>query len=98
MDFINILTQNQEGLSFNLDPEAFPDEADILSENEVMAVTKNGDISFITDKGRVDGIINSIKEEADNEVRAVNAKEELSRVEEQQHKLADIMEVSYFAS
>ena len=33
VDFINILTQNQEGLSFNLDPEAFPDEADILSED-----------------------------------------------------------------
>lgn len=30
-DFINIITQNQEGLSFTLDPEAFPDEADILS-------------------------------------------------------------------
>ena len=32
-DFINVLTQNQEGLSFTLDPEAFPDEADILSED-----------------------------------------------------------------
>ena len=32
-DFINIITQNQEGLSFTLDPEAFPDEADILSED-----------------------------------------------------------------
>lgn len=62
----------------------------ILSENEVMAVTKNGDISFITDKGRVDGIINSIKEEADNKVRAVNAKEELSRVEEQQQAEQEI--------
>jgi hypothetical protein len=37
-DFINILTQNQEGLSFNLDPEAFPDEADILSENEEVSL------------------------------------------------------------
>ena len=62
----------------------------ILSENEVMAVTKNGDISFITDKGRVDGIIESIKEEADNEVRAINAKEELSRVEEQQQAEQEI--------
>lgn len=32
-NFINILTQNQEDLSFTLDPEAFPDEADILSED-----------------------------------------------------------------
>lgn len=62
----------------------------ILSENEVMAVTKNGDISFITDKGRVDGIIKSIKEESDNEVRTVNAKEELSRVEEQQQAEQEI--------
>jgi hypothetical protein len=38
VDFINILTQNQEGLSFNLDPEAFPDEADILSENEEVSL------------------------------------------------------------
>lgn len=37
-DFINILTQNQEGLSFNLDPEAFPDEADILSEDEEVSL------------------------------------------------------------
>jgi hypothetical protein len=37
-DFINILTQNQEGLSFNFDPEAFPDEADILSENEEVSL------------------------------------------------------------
>jgi hypothetical protein len=37
-DFINILTQNQEGLSFDLDPEAFPDEADILSENEEVSL------------------------------------------------------------
>ena len=37
-DFINILTQNQEDLSFNLDPEAFPDEADILSENEEVSL------------------------------------------------------------
>ena len=37
-DFINILTQNQEGLSFNLDPEAFPDEADILNENEEVSL------------------------------------------------------------
>ena len=37
-DFINILTQNQEGLSFNLDPEAFPDEVDILSENEEVSL------------------------------------------------------------
>ena len=62
----------------------------ILSENEVMAVTKNGDISFITDKDRVDGIIKSIKEEADNKVRAVNAKEELSHVEEQQQAEQEI--------
>ena len=38
VDFINILTQNQEGLSFNLDPEAFPDEADILNENEEVSL------------------------------------------------------------
>ena len=38
VDFINILTQNQEGLSFNLDPEVFPDEADILSENEEVSL------------------------------------------------------------
>ena len=38
VDFINILTQNQEDLSFNLDPEAFPDEADILSENEEVSL------------------------------------------------------------
>ena len=37
-DFINILTQNQEGLSFNLDPEAFPDEADILIEDEEVSL------------------------------------------------------------
>ena len=37
-DFINIITQNQEGLSFTLDPEAFPDEADILSENEEVSL------------------------------------------------------------
>ena len=37
-DFINILTQNQEDLSFNLDPEAFPDEADILRENEEVSL------------------------------------------------------------
>ena len=37
-DFINILTQNQEGLSFNLDPEAFTDEADILNENEEVSL------------------------------------------------------------
>lgn len=62
----------------------------ILSENEVMAVTKDGDISFITDKSRVDGIIKSIKEKADNEVRAINAKEELSHVEEQQQAEQEI--------
>ena len=39
-DFINILTQNQEGLSFNLDPEAFPDEEDLLSENEEVSLEK----------------------------------------------------------
>ena len=37
-DFINILTQNQEDLSFNLDPEAFPDEADILIEDEEVSL------------------------------------------------------------
>ena len=58
----------------------------ILSENEIMSVTKNGDISFITDQERVSGIIKAIQEEADNEVRAVNAKEELSRVEKQQQE------------
>lgn len=62
----------------------------ILSKNEVMAVTKNGDISFITDKDRVDGIIKSIKEETDNKVRAINAKEELSHVEEQQQAEQEI--------
>ena len=33
-DFIKILTQNQEELSFTLNPEMFPDEADILSEDK----------------------------------------------------------------
>ena len=33
-DFIKILSQNQEDLSFTLNPETFPDEADILSEDE----------------------------------------------------------------
>lgn len=33
-DFIKILTQNQEDLCFTLNPETFPDEADILSEDE----------------------------------------------------------------
>lgn len=37
-DFINILTQNQEGFSFNLDPKAFPDEADVLSEDEEVSL------------------------------------------------------------
>ncbi|WP_295619126.1 hypothetical protein [uncultured Methanobrevibacter sp.] len=32
-DFIKILSQNQDGLSFTLNPEMFPDEADILSED-----------------------------------------------------------------
>ena len=38
VDFIKILTQNQEGLSFTLAPEAFPDEEDILSENEEVSL------------------------------------------------------------
>ena len=37
-DFLNVLTQNQEGLSFTLVPEAFPDEADILSEDEEVSL------------------------------------------------------------
>ena len=37
-DFIGIISQNQEGLSFTLDPEAFPDEADILSEDEEVSL------------------------------------------------------------
>ena len=37
-DFIKIISQNQEGLSFTLDPEAFPDEADILSEEEEVSL------------------------------------------------------------
>ena len=37
-DFINIITQNQEGLSFTLDSETFPDEADILSEDEEVSL------------------------------------------------------------
>ena len=37
-DFIKILTQNQEGLSFTLDPDTFPDEADILSEDEEVSL------------------------------------------------------------
>ena len=37
-DFIKIISQNQEGLSFTLDPEAFPDEADILSEDEEVSL------------------------------------------------------------
>ena len=38
VDFIKILTQNQEGLSFTLAPEAFPDEEDILSEDEEVSL------------------------------------------------------------
>ena len=38
VDFIQILTQNQEGLSFTLAPEAFPDEEDILSEDEEVSL------------------------------------------------------------
>ena len=37
-DFIKIITQNQEGLSFTLDPETFPDEADILSEDDEVSL------------------------------------------------------------
>ncbi len=37
-DFIKILIQNQEELSFTLDPETFPDEADILSEDEEVSL------------------------------------------------------------
>ena len=37
-DFISILTQNQDELRFTLDPETFPDEADILSEDEEVSL------------------------------------------------------------
>lgn len=58
-DFINILTQNQEGLSFNLDPEAFPDEADILSENEEVSLEEfiAHLIDFSSSKGMDFGIL-----------------------------------------
>ena len=37
-DFIKIISQNQEDLSFTLNPEIFPDEADILSEDEEVSL------------------------------------------------------------
>ena len=37
-DFISILTQNQEGLSFTLNPEMFPDEMDGLSEDKEVSL------------------------------------------------------------
>ena len=37
-DFIKILSQNQEDLSFTLNPETFPDEADILSEDKEVSL------------------------------------------------------------
>ena len=37
-DFIRILTQNQEDLSFTLNPEMFPDEADTLSEDKEVSL------------------------------------------------------------
>ena len=37
-DFIRILTQNQEDLSFTLNPELFPDEADTLSEDKEVSL------------------------------------------------------------
>ena len=37
-DFIKILSQNQEDLKFTLSPETFPDEADILSEDEEVSL------------------------------------------------------------
>ena len=37
-DFISILTQNQDELRFTLDSETFPDEADILSEDEEVSL------------------------------------------------------------
>lgn len=37
-DLIKVLTQNQEDLRFTLNPETFPDEADILSEDEEVSL------------------------------------------------------------
>ena len=37
-DFIGIISQNQEDLKFTLNPETFPDEADILSEDEEVSL------------------------------------------------------------
>lgn len=37
-DFIKVISQNQEDLSFTLNPEIFPDEADILSEDEEVSL------------------------------------------------------------
>ena len=37
-DFIKIISQNQEELSFTLNPETFPDEEDILSEDEEVSL------------------------------------------------------------
>ncbi len=37
-DLINVLTQNQDDFSFTLNPETFPDEADILSEDEEVSL------------------------------------------------------------
>lgn len=57
-DFIKIITQNQEGLSFTLNPETFPDEEDILSEDEEVSLEEF--IAHLIDhsaKGRSFGII-----------------------------------------
>ncbi|MBE6512576.1 MAG: hypothetical protein E7Z75_05495 [Methanobrevibacter olleyae] len=58
VDFIKILTQNQEGLSFTLAPEAFPDEEDILSEDEEVSLEEfiAHLIDFSSSKGRDFGI------------------------------------------
>ena len=37
-DFIRIISQNQEELSFTLNPETFPDEADIISEDDEVSL------------------------------------------------------------
>ena len=37
-EFIRIISQNQDELSFTLNPETFPDEADILSEEEEVSL------------------------------------------------------------
>lgn len=57
-DLIKILNQNQESLSFTLNPEAFPNEADILSEDEEVSLEEFiAHLTFHSPKGMRFGII-----------------------------------------